>query len=243
MANTLIYQPKGRAREYAEWAVNIYQGCEHGCTYCYAPLVLHKNRCQFHETATLRPGFFERLEREATKGQEGKLITLCFTSDPYQQVERELCATRRTIEILHSAGANVCVLTKAPTLALRDADLFGAGDEFATTLTFGKHQWEQSLKWEPKAELPHQRILGLKVMHSMGIKTWTSLEPCVDPHGTYAAILDSHPFVDLYKVGTLNYVENDTNWPKFARGVVGLLNRLDKDYILKDDLKRHLTNS
>lgn len=31
----LIYQPKGPAGEYAKWAVNLHNGCTHGCTYCY----------------------------------------------------------------------------------------------------------------------------------------------------------------------------------------------------------------
>lgn len=31
----LIYQPKGPAGEYAQWAVNLHNGCTHGCTYCY----------------------------------------------------------------------------------------------------------------------------------------------------------------------------------------------------------------
>lgn len=31
----LIYQPKGPAGEYAKWAINLYNGCSNGCTYCY----------------------------------------------------------------------------------------------------------------------------------------------------------------------------------------------------------------
>ena len=31
----LIYQPKGAAGEYAKWAINLYNGCSNGCTYCY----------------------------------------------------------------------------------------------------------------------------------------------------------------------------------------------------------------
>ena len=35
MKGKLIYQPKGPAGEYAKWAVNLHNGCTHGCTYCY----------------------------------------------------------------------------------------------------------------------------------------------------------------------------------------------------------------
>lgn len=31
----LIYQPQGAAGEYAKWAINLYNGCSNGCTYCY----------------------------------------------------------------------------------------------------------------------------------------------------------------------------------------------------------------
>lgn len=31
----LIYLPQGAAGEYAKWAINLYQGCSNGCTYCY----------------------------------------------------------------------------------------------------------------------------------------------------------------------------------------------------------------
>lgn len=33
----IIYKTTGRAREYSELAVNLYQGCAHACAYCYAP--------------------------------------------------------------------------------------------------------------------------------------------------------------------------------------------------------------
>ena len=36
-----IYQPKGAAREYGDYALNIYTGCPHRCYYCFAPNVLH----------------------------------------------------------------------------------------------------------------------------------------------------------------------------------------------------------
>ena len=31
----IIYQPAGRAQEYAKWAANFYNGCSGRCTYCY----------------------------------------------------------------------------------------------------------------------------------------------------------------------------------------------------------------
>lgn len=43
-----IYEPKGKAKEYGDYALNIYTGCPHRCFYCFAPNVLHKDREAFH---------------------------------------------------------------------------------------------------------------------------------------------------------------------------------------------------
>ena len=47
-----IYTPKGRAKEYGDHAINIYTGCPHRCTYCFAPLVLKRDREKFHTEVT-----------------------------------------------------------------------------------------------------------------------------------------------------------------------------------------------
>lgn len=41
----IIYEPQGKAKEYADRACNLYNGCTHGCSYCVAPgtLILMAN--------------------------------------------------------------------------------------------------------------------------------------------------------------------------------------------------------
>ena len=39
-----IYEPKGKAKEYGDYAINIYTGCPHKCFYCFSPNVLHSQR-------------------------------------------------------------------------------------------------------------------------------------------------------------------------------------------------------
>ena len=43
-----IYEPKGKAKEYGDYALNIYTGCPHRCYYCFAPSVLRRDREKFH---------------------------------------------------------------------------------------------------------------------------------------------------------------------------------------------------
>ena len=144
----LIYEPAGRAREYAALACNIYRGCDHACEYCYAPAAIRMDREAFSHPAP-RPDFLPTLRREAAKLAPTEPILLCFTCDPYQTLDERLGITRETIKILHAAGHAVHILTKGGSRALRDADLLGKRDAFATTLTLLDEA--ESLAREPGA--------------------------------------------------------------------------------------------
>lgn len=238
----VIYQPKGRAAEYHKLAVNLYRGCSHGCVYCYAPDVLFMNREDF-STAIPRKDIIKRLTKDAAKaaadGVTGKVL-LCFTCDPYQDLDLALKLTRQAIEILHAYHFNVTILTKGGDAAQRDFDLFRPGDEFATTLTFLNPL--NSMEWEPHAALPEERIRTLKKAHDLGIKTWVSLEPVIMPEETLEIVRQTHDFIDLYKVGKLNYHPRakEIDWQRFAHYVISVFEEYDCKYYMKDDLRRYL---
>lgn len=233
---SLIYTPKGKALEYAKLALNIFKGCPHGCTYCYAPNALHMSRTEFHFAVRPRRDTFLRdLEREAGKLKPSDPILLCFSCDPYPPSDPQQL-TRETIKILHAAGHHVTVLTKGGTRALRDLDLFTPRDAFATTLTL--LDLRLSRVWEPGAAWPSDRIATIAEFHRAGIPTWVSLEPVLNPDLAMAIIRQTHKFVDLYKVGRWNYDPraNQIDWQKFAADAVTLLQSLGKAYLIKKDL-------
>jgi len=226
---SIIYTPKGRAREYARLACNVYKGCGHGCTYCYAPSATFKSPDEFYRPDSRGDSFLSRLRRDAAKYQAAGImdqVLLSFTCDPYQPLDVELRITRETINILHGHGLNVCTLTKGGHRALRDLDLFGPHDAFATTLTCLNEA--ESLKWEPNAAPPAERIATIQEFHNSGVPTWVSLEPVLDPAVSLEIIRQTHEFVDLFKVGKLNYhtLANDIDWSSFARDAIQLLTGL-----------------
>lgn len=236
----VIYQPSGRAREYAPWAANLYSGCAHGCQYCYAPMVLRRAREEFRAEGVPRANVLEQLARDAKKVPVGIKVLLSFTTDPYQPCEEEYGLTRSAIEILQAHGLGVEILTKGGRRAARDFDLLGEGDAFGSTLTFLSP--EKSVTWEPKAALPEDRLAAIEEAHGRGIPVWVSLEPVIEPAETLAIVRATHKMVDLYKVGPLNHhpLSETVNWRDFGLEIISLFRELGCKYYLKEDLRRHL---
>jgi DNA repair photolyase len=241
---SLIYEPAGRAREYAALACNVYRGCDHACTYCYAPSATQRTRKAF-ELSSPRTDFQKTLEREAAAlsktNAAGKQVLLSFTCDPYQALDVTEQTTRRTIQTLHAHGFGVCTLTKGGQRALRDLDLFGPRDAFATSLTLLDPV--ASRAWEPGAALPDERIDTIRQFHAAGVTTWVSLEPVLDPTAALKIIRLTQTFVDLYKIGKLNHHSHaqTINWHLWANDATALLDHFDKRYYIKDDLRAFLT--
>jgi DNA repair photolyase len=237
-----IYAPKGQAGEYAPLAANPYRGCGHGCAYCYVPLVLKMKRAEFDAGAVERPDFLLHLRKDAAKYQAAGCtgqVMLSFTTDPYHPGDTTL--TRRTIECLQEYGMAVCTLTKGGTRALRDLDLFRPDrDAFASTLTSLDDAF--SLKWERNAALPADRIAALKAFHDHGIYTWVSLEPTLDCEASLAIVERTHEFVDLYKIGRVNYlpITKTTDWQSYTERMIELCQKLGVKHYIKKDLQQYL---
>lgn len=166
--------------------------------------------------------------------------------DPYQPADDQFHLTRAAIQILHDNGLGVAILTKGGYRATRDFDLLNRGDLFGTTLTFVDPK--RSRSWEPRAAIPADRRYSLIQAKSRGIGTWVSCEPVIDPQETLQLIEQTAEYVDVFKVGTLNYVGNlphefrkpRIDWKTFAQNVVILLDRLGANYYIKEDLARYI---
>lgn len=249
MTISSIYETRGRAQEYCPLAVNHYQGCGHGCVYCYGADVTRQDPEAFRDAPHAREGILYSLDKSArrltAKGQFGPVL-MCFVTDPYQPLDDELRLTRAAIEILHYYSMRVTILTKGGKRAERDLDILKPRkglhvvDAFATSLTLLDEG--ESRLWEPEAALPIERMDSLRHAHEMGIETWVSCEPVIYPEQTLELIRHSHQYVDSFKVGTLNYHEHGKtiDWAAFARQVERLLISLGKNYYLKRDLAKHI---
>ena len=234
-----IYEPKGRAKEFAPLAVNLYRGCSHGCGYCFVPLVIKMKREIFITLPQSRRDILKALEKDAIRfrGDEREIL-LSFTSDPYQPLEMELGITRQAIEILMANDLRFTILTKGGSRATRDFDLLKNYNKcrFGSTIIFTEQS--DADRWEANAPPVSERIETIKLAREKGIKTWVSLEPVIDPFQALELIKILHPFVDEFKVGKLNYKQPDieVDWLQFRETVKALLESVGAKYYIKKSL-------
>jgi len=230
---SLIYEPKGKAREYSPLALNVYNdGCDHGCDYCYC-----KNIRYGKWSTNPKPRDLAGLDREARKADSQ--ILLCFMGDPYCLAERTHRKTREALGTLKSNRCSVAILTKGGTRCLDDLKLFLDWPEgrikIGATLTFNSSA--KSSIHEPGAASPEDRIEALNVLHAHNVKTWVSIEPVLEPLESLAILEKSLPYVDGYKVGKLNHVNNQTDWKQFLRDSVAIIRKAKRSLYVKNDLR------
>lgn len=236
-----IYEPKGKAKEYGDLAINIYTGCPHRCFYCFAPNVLHTQKEKFHSCVEPRKNIVEEVKKQITReGIKGKLIHLCFTCDPYP-LGYDSTPTREIIKIIKESGNNVQILTKNGRDAIRDFDLLDANDWFGVTYAGYKEiiEFARVPKSEPNASAPLERLQALEIAHKKGIKTWISCEPVIESDDVLNLIWLAD-YIDLWKIGKMNYHPSNINWGEFGREAEAALKRYKRNYYIKDSLREEM---
>ena len=243
-----IYEPMGKAREYAPLALNLYESCPHGCRYCYAAGMAvrfgkAKSKAEWHGRATkARAGILQALERKAKQMQGEKLpILMCFTCDPYPPDEPvedytqdgyhcQHPYTRCAIMTLLENGLTPIILTKGGTRAVRDFDVLkAAGGWFGQTCSFT--DTVSCREWEPGAAWLPNRWAALEDAKKMSVNTWVSVEPVISPSQALSAIaLYANGQTDHFKLGKLSgysaetsAIERSIDWPAYRKEARAIL--------------------
>ena len=224
-----IYEPRGKAKEYGDLALNIYTGCPHRCFYCFAPSVLRRDREAFHSNVQPREGIVEATRKQLEKEQiTGKLIHLCFTCDPYPD-GYDTTTTREIIKLLKEYGNHVQILTKGD--GTRDFDLLDANDWYGITIDGG------SRKVTP---VENYGLSHLTWAHDKGIKTWISFEPVLNAKYCLNVLRFSKVWADKVKIGKLNYHPSDIDWKQFGNEAEAICKEKGIEYYIKDSLRAEM---
>ena len=167
-------------------SVNPYQGCEHGCIYCFArPSHSYWNLgpgLDFETKLFTKPDLARLLDRElSAPGYVCKPINLGANTDPYQPLEREHRTTRAVLEVLLAHRHPVTIVTKG-ALVLRDLDLLRS---FASMNLVSVHvsltTLDDGLKrvLEPRAASPAARLRAVRELTDAGVPVGVLLAPMI----------------------------------------------------------------
>lgn len=105
---------------YADWNMNLYRGCSHGCIYCDSRSACYQ--IDRFDTVRIKAGALEILENELRSKRAAGVITMGSMSDPYNPYEQQLCHTRQALELIRKYRFGAAFTTKS-ALCQRDADL------------------------------------------------------------------------------------------------------------------------
>lgn len=245
-----LYKPKGKAGEYSPGlALNLFTGCPHRCVYCYAPLVLHKDREQFHSVVEPRKNILENLKADLEKiGKVDEPIFLCFTCDPFPWGYEALHGlTWDAIRLIHQSRNAVRILTKNPG-AIDPTRLTMTNDEVWTTFASPDYI---DYEFEPKTQSPNSRIRSLDRFSNMGFKTGISFEPIISFGHVALLLKDCIKHNHFMNFGKFNYpgvmhedfkkLIMEINWQKVAIGIHQAMQETGyTNYRIKDDLRAYL---
>lgn len=167
-------------------SINPYQGCEHGCVYCYArPSHSYLDLSpglDFESKIFFKPNAAKLLTAEWEKpGYVVKPITLGANTDPYQPAEKELGITRSLLEAFHAYRHPVSIITKG-TLVKRDLDLLqslAANNLASVAVSIPTANRDLKRRLEPRVPSAEARYSVLDALNRAGVPTTLMIAPVI----------------------------------------------------------------
>lgn len=242
-----LYNPAGKAGEYAAWACNFYVGCSNGCEYCYLKKGRGKailggdhpvlKKCFKDECDALKVFEKEVLANLDELRKYGLFFT--FTSDPMLPETKEMTFHATGIAV-HNYNVPVIVLTKCTDWvdgfiefmdhSNSDNADYGWRKKIAFGFTLTGHD-----ELEPNASTNMERVDAMKKLHKAGFKTWASIEPIISLDRSLMLIKKTIGYCDLYKIGLMSGKKYDWRELRWFMLDCTLLNG---KYYFKDSLVR-----
>jgi len=169
-----------------EYSMNPYQGCEHGCVYCYArnthPYWGYSAGIDFESKILIK--------REAPALLSKKLsspkwiaapIMLSGNTDCYQPIEAKLKITRSMLEVLERYNYPVGIITKS-ALILRDIDIIKRmAEKKLVSVAISINTLTETLRrqLEPRTATIPRRLQVIEELSKEGIYVTAMLAPMI----------------------------------------------------------------
>ncbi|MDY7395013.1 PA0069 family radical SAM protein [Aureibaculum sp. 2210JD6-5] len=181
------------------YSMNPYQGCEHGCIYCYARNTHeywgYSAGLDFERKILYKKNAASLLEDKLkSKNWEAENIMLSGNTDCYQPIEKKLELTRNILKVFLKYKHPVSIITKN-TLILRDLDILTELADLnllhvSISITSLKEETRRIL--EPRTASILKRLKTVEVLSNNNIPVNVMMAPIIPA-------INSHEIFDLVK--------------------------------------------
>jgi DNA repair photolyase len=167
-------------------SINPYQGCEHGCSYCYArPTHAYRNLSpgvDFETRIFAKVNAAELLRKElARPGYRCEVISLGANTDPYQPAERKLNITRSILQVCAEFNQPVGIVTKN-AMVERDLDILApmAHKRLVNVhLSVNNLDHDIARRLEPRCSAPARRLQAIRALSQAGVPVGVLVAPVI----------------------------------------------------------------
>ena len=181
------------------YSMNPYQGCEHGCVYCYArnshEYYGYNAGLDFEKKVLIKKNAAQLLEKEIQhKNWNPDMIMLSGNTDCYQPIERKLELTRSLLKVLNRRKHPVGIITKN-SLIKRDIDLLqelNKDNLLRVTISITSLSEHTRRLLEPRTASIQQRLNTVEYLANKGIAVNVNMAPIIPG-------LNSHEILELAK--------------------------------------------
>lgn len=171
---------------FMDYSLNPYQGCEHGCAYCYArpthPYWGYSAGDEFETRVLVKTNAVEVLKKElCARSYQVKPIMLSGNTDCYQPAEKKFQLTRRILQLMLDWRHPVMIITKN-ALIKRDLDILEELNNWnlvriAISLTAASDQTRRLM--EPRASSIGTRLDAIQHLSQKNIPVHAMMAPII----------------------------------------------------------------
>ena len=181
------------------YSMNPYQGCEHGCIYCYARNTHeywgYSAGLDFERKILYKKNAAQLLEEKLkSKNWEAQNIMLSGNTDCYQPLEKKLELTRKILQVFLKYKHPVSIITKN-ALILRDLDILVQLAKLSllhVSISITSLEEETRRILEPRTASIPKRLKTVEILAKNGIPVNVMMAPIIPA-------INSHEIFNLVK--------------------------------------------
>ncbi len=169
-----------------DWSLNPYQGCEHGCVYCYARNTHtywgYSAGTDFEQKILVKKNAAELVEAKIKSANwKAAPLMLSGNTDCYQPIEKKLEITRSILKVMWKYRHPVGIITKN-SLILRDLDLLKQlAQNNLVHVAISVTTLDESLRrlLEPRTASVQSRLFTIEKLSNHGIPVNVMFAPVI----------------------------------------------------------------